>query len=420
MKRLLSVFGIIIAQAILTLAVAYAAIYAQRGGVASTIVTYDGVEYADISAAQRAQSELVEKIAAQIETGSARIRYGPDEFVFGLLEISLQLDTSALKKDIDEGFLKYNASNLLTAYHNPYRAALAPKFSLDGEELRDKLFLINELIEREPIAATIDLVNGEVIKGGSEEGIYYDIDASLPKVRAAFERHPFSRYTLAGPQAAPGEREVRKWMPDVPSDALDYVDGVIAEASTPIMDESDFGLLTNAAHSIDKILLFPYETYGSTRLAAGVFSLRKCLGDVSALEPSGGGGYIQIPDNVASQVATTLFIAALEAGIDYNNIFRTFTLENQEYCDPGFGIVYEANGPDFSFENSLESNIVVFAAVEDGQFFVRIAGHVGGAFGPSARKALSTEVKTADGKQFVSVYRDGKLIYTVEHPKPQE
>ena len=377
MKRLLAVFGLIMAQATLTLAVAFFSLHMQRGGETSTILTYEGSEYANASDAPIAESELSERIAAQIASGSARIRYGQDEFVFGLSEIDLSLDRTALARDIEESFHKYYANSLLSAFLRPYRVELTPAYSLDNDKLLERLQAIQKFIEREPVAAEIALANGDIIKTPSSEGFFYDIDASLPRVRAAFESQPFRRYALAGPDAESDTREIRRWLPDVSSDDLENVNGIIAEASTPILDESDLEMFIHAAERIS-VLLTADSMYGSTHLSGGSFSLRKYLSDLFSYDED--GVFVQIPDKVASQVATTLFIAALDAGIDSDRIFRTPVYEDLPYSERGFGTAYETGGADFQFENSLESNIVVIAAVEGGQFVVRIAGDaVGGA-----------------------------------------
>ena len=430
MKRLLLVFCLIIAQAALTLAVAYASLYAQRGGAPSTILTYDGAEYSGAMDELSIEADLYEKIAAQIETRSARIHFGQDEFVFGLPEINLALDLAALRNDIKANFQKYYASSLLSAFRNPYYVELVPAYHLDSDKLREKLLLIQEFIGREPVDAGIDLVDGEIIKTDSADGLLFDVDASLPKMLAAFESQPFRRYTLAGPDAAPNSREIRRQMPYVRSDAFNGIDGVIAEASTPIIDESDNDLFTDAAYRIDKVLLFADDTHVNTQLPAGLFSLRKYLGNIPASGAEGGDS-IQIPDYVGSQVATTLYIAALEAGIETDKftvvnakteriqgkIYRTPIIADLAYCERGFGTAYENDGADFQFENSLESNIILFASVEDGQFTIRIAGHVGDADGAGAQRELRTETESTGSADVVSVYRDGELIDEVEYPK---
>ena len=417
MKRLLLFFSLIMAQATLTLAVAYIFMGALQSGAASTILTYDGTDYVGATGAERIEAELSDKMAGLVETGSARIRFGQDEFMFGLSEIDLALDMDALKKDIDANSRRYYASSLFSAFRNPYHVEFVPAYRLDSKKLLDKLLLIKELIGYEPVNAGIDLVGGEIVKSASAEGLSYDVDVSLPKVLAALESQPFRRYTLAGPEAASNVREVRIVKPVTSSEALEDIDGIIAEASTPIMDESSLGTFVDAAISINRVLVFADNMYGEFELVAGKFSLRNYLGDVSATNPY-GGGYVQIPDDAASQVASTVFIAALEAGIDFERIFFTPSIDSPAYCEQGFGVMYEANGADFQFENSLESNIVLFAAVEDGRFTVRIAGHTGGAApGPGAQKTLSTETKTTNDMQVVYVYRDGELIYKVEYPE---
>jgi hypothetical protein len=301
---------------------------------------------------------------------------------------------------------------LFSAFTRPFEAELAPKLEFDGLKLKSKLAMIKGIIDAPPQNANIDLADGRIVRTPAAEGVSMSVDGSYARLSEILSERPFAMSSGSGAAggaaaqdaqagaagaaagAAGSQLECEALQPDITDDMLADIDALIAEASTPVLAGIDVGLLRKAAEAIEKVWV---PRHG---MASEPFSLNRYLSDQNLVSEENVDEY--------NQLATTLFIALLRAGVDIGEIDRRAMPEAPLYCEAGFGTTVRGTGMDFLFTNTLASNIVIFTSVQDGQLRVRIAG------GLDPDRPAPREVRSARRGGAAEIYIDGELKATVE------
>jgi hypothetical protein len=401
MKRIFLIICFTILQLALALGLGYMAINSAYAGKVAPGLSYDGEYYSGMEF-DRAGDTLQAYIAHKARSENAKIAFRDIEFVFSYSEIDLASDRDGIISEMRDKSSQFYGYELFSAFIRKYDIPITPKMTLNADKLRSKLAMIADIIDKPPRNANVEVVGKRVVKTSAEEGVRMDVDASFDRLSEGFAYSPFDTYTLSGNAARGGVQgvgagapawDVGSVQPDVTDDMLADIDELLAEASTPILEGCDVGLLDRAADAVEKVWI------PKSGFASEPFSLNRYLADRELVREE----YVE----EYNQLVSTLFIALLKAGIDISAIDRRSLPTETAYCDAGFGTIVYGLGTDFRFTNSLKSNIVIFSSVEGGELCVRIAGSKDPDY-PAPREVYSRQVGSGS-----EIYRDGELLAVV-------
>ncbi|MCL2058922.1 MAG: hypothetical protein FWH01_07665 [Oscillospiraceae bacterium] len=410
MKRLLLFFVFLFAQIALSLFAGFAALGAAvpadsvRGGA-----QYLGVELSGRSMAEA--SALVEQISeSQLNKGMAEFTYRETKFIFRFTEIALRADYSQLAQSLAARGSGAYYNNMFTAFIRQYGADPAPLFTVDVEAFREKLRLMKTYVDSAPVNADISYSPEEgIVHSPSWQGADLDVDGQFEYIMSAFLADPFSPMELDS-NAMIAATALLVAEPRVADSMLADVDAILASIDVPVPQGHDLALLTQAAEAINKVWV------PKKGAASAPFSFMRYL-DEAGLS-SGGGA----PPEYGF-VATALMHALLVCGCDYAAMEAPISPDAADYSGlPGFGIMLSAVAgdgntdgggaadltdlPDFRFTNSLDSNIVIFSGIEDGELTVIVAGSSKLLGGRAAPHEIHSSI--ADGR--AQLFKDGKKI----------
>jgi len=360
MKRSAIILALIVFQIVSALTVGFIAVNIQDGKLVA-----DGVMSSTLSLSGMTVNEAVEAVNEQFQEtltkGQVRIRYGFDEFVFQFAEIEAEIDRVWLAQEIEEKSSQARELNLLSSNWRNYTVFIYPRITFNDEAFKGLLYQIKPIIERKPVNANIDIVGGKLSITPDSNGVFFDVDKFYESIKDRFLSNPFSVLMLSNRV----NREIQVQQARITTDLLINMETVIAEASTPIAPGYNRELMIEAADSINKVFLHALEGEGNTR-RADIFSLDKYLTRQGIQNNT-------VVDEL-NQLASTLYIALLRAGIKREGVSLYHQDRKADYCDLGFEVSVLGSGRDFKFENSLKSDIIIFAAVEDDTLSVKIAG----------------------------------------------
>ena len=375
MKRLATILALIVCQIVGALAVGFTIVDMNIGGAVAEGVYYEYVDMREatvgitgpqkVSLSGMSISEAVGVVVARYEdildNGRARIRYGNDEFVFKFSEIQYAIDKDELTLQIEEKSKQAKSLNLLSTNLRNYTVQVVPSITINDEAFKEMLEQIKPVVEREPSNANIDIIDGKVSITPDINGVLFDVEKSFLDIKERFLNDPFGVLDLSNRSG----REIELLAARIPESILVDMESVIAVASTPIMPWCDRELLQKAAESINKVFLHGVEGEGAASMT-DLFSLDKYLANRWLRQSYAVEEY--------NQLATTLYIAILRAGITRERIYLYRQDSKADYSDLGFDVSVLGRNRDFKFDNTLNSDIIIFASVEDDLLTVRVAG----------------------------------------------
>ena len=414
MRRMILLFVLAFAQAVMALTVGYAVLNAYERNRPMQAVFSDGDRYESVSPSDPVSDLRLEEEEEASKDGMIRIGYRDREFIFPSEEIGLIQDEERMHEENRKGAGLHYLSCLFSAFLREYRSDITPRAQFDSDKFYEKLSLIQGMIDTQPKNANIDVVDWEIVKQSHQDGFLFELDANFEDLRQRLADDPFEKLMLETVEKS----AVRQIPAKITDRMIRDIEVFIAVAKTKIPEDSDRELLKKVAFGVNKVLLNAAET--KPEIAADAFTLNKWLKEQ--------GLDLEVPKSEYDQMATTLYIAALRAGIEIDKISREAVTEPVSYCDPGFGTTVFENGTDFVFVNTLPDDIIVFAAVEDDYLVVRIGGKRSSEDeSDAADLEAAADTGTADEGSInrhavysevvdhvAYVYRDGALLTMVE------
>jgi vancomycin resistance protein YoaR len=239
-------------------------------------------------------------------------------------------------------------------------ASIKVAVEVDDTVLHEALKKLSKKINREPEDASVKMTGGHVEVIPEKVGRRLDIDASASTVAAA----------LNDLTAHDAKLSLRTAQPDVKAADL-------RDLSTPL---SSFTTSFNAgkANRAHNIRLGVGIVNATVVLPGEDFSLNETLGPRAtsrgfAEAPTFvGGETVDTPGGGVCQIATTVYNAALLAGLDVtqrNHHFRPIP-----YCPAGRDAAISYGGSDLKFRNNLTHAILLLAGVDGEDLHVSIVG----------------------------------------------
>ena len=415
MRRLFLLILFPVAQITFSIIIGYFALSlaAPSGSVRSGVV-YAGADFSGMDI-QEAASAIQQINETKIEKGLAGFSYNDIEFVFHFNEINFTADYSGIEKSLTDKDSPTYIKSLLTAFTRNYGPGPRPVYSADADAFREKLMRMKEYIDIAPVNADINYSRESgIIKIPSAKGVSLDVDGQFDYIYQAFLSNPFDLFEINSDSMLSALALVYD-EPPITDTLIADIDAVLADISTPVPAGLNTELLADVAESINKVWA-PRKN-----MAYAPVSFLRYISEA--------GLPVDKPVREYDFVASALLHALLVGGNDYSmmefvgsrevenddlyeakDIDENYLadIENYKYGGiPGFDVVLLSSGglmfiqkdiDDFTFTNSLDSDIVIFAYVEEGMLNIIVAGSsklVG-------RRAAPYEIS--------SEYIDGRLI----------
>lgn len=231
---------------------------------------------------------------------------------------------------------------------------------VDEERLRAAIAELARVVNRPPADARVHVVNGEVQIVPEKVGRMVDVEASAKAVAAA----------ATNPTQSQVELVVHTAQPAIKADDLRGFDTVLAEYSTPFdaAKEKRTHNLRLGIAKVNETVLLPGQS----------FSLNEALGPRLASRgwqeaPTFvNGEVVNTPGGGVCQIATTLYNAALLAGLKITE--RHAHSMPVAYVPRGRDATVAWGGPDLRFVNNLSHPILILGWTAGNRLYVRIIG----------------------------------------------
>ena len=357
-KKRLSVFLIIFIQSLLALSVGLLMFFfmAQKTIAPNVFV-------ADVNIGKLDKAEAVKKIeesfGEQIRSGSFDIKYAENKsFSIKYSDIDAKLDSSAtIDKAYGKNFEIFK--NLFYAYFTSKRNNVLPAITYNEGKLKEKLNELAVLVNRKPEDANIKLVDDKVVKKAEVYGLTLNIENADKKIQAAIatnwdnsiEFKPENNY------------EIETVTPEFTLSRFEGAEEVVSQYTTKITTPEYEDSIKTAVHAINRVMVPPADL--KEGLEAATFSFNKYLNLENAILEHDNEGY--------NQVASTLNAAVLNL-LDLKDITRTPHKFTVDYIEPGLDAIVLGNTYDYSFKNTFDSVLIVFAQVKEDKIIVSLVG----------------------------------------------
>jgi vancomycin resistance protein YoaR len=232
---------------------------------------------------------------------------------------------------------------------------------VDRGQLEAALRAIARQINREPVNARVKVVDGQVRIIPEQPGRLLDLAASEQRLAAALTDPHCQRVVLV----------VRTAQPTIRADDLRHFDTILSEYSTPFNPNQ-----RSRSHNLRLGISLVHET---VLLPGQEFSLNAALGprvrergyrDAPTIVD---GKMIDTPGGGVCQIATTLYNAALLAGLEV--VERHHHSRPIAYCPAGRDAAVVYGGQDLRFRNNGKYPLLLLGWVRSGRLYVRIVGN---------------------------------------------
>ena len=247
---------------------------------------------------------------------------------------------------------------LLQFYFGNSGAELTPIIKFDESKLRMALVEISDDIRVEPVEAQIYYSTGTVEKIPDTAGVSLNVTNAVETIRQKLSENPFATISLDSTNGFVLQPENAA----VTMKDYDDIQQVLAECTTTVIDDELFEDVRFAAEAINGTILPAAVEGGITPEFSFVERLKKMQADFG----SESDGY--------DQVASTLYVALLSAGIPKDSITRIPHEFAADYIDPGLDAWISGDAGDLKFTSPFSHKTAIFTEIKDGRITVALAG----------------------------------------------
>ncbi len=310
--------------------------------------------------------------------------------------------------------------NLLQIYFGDSGREITPVIKFNESKLRMALVELSDAINIEPVGAQISYSTGTVEKIPDTAGVSLNVTNAVDIIKQKFSADPFEEILLDSSNSY----VLQPVNADVTMKDYDEIQQVLAECTTTVIHEELSEDVRFAAEAINGIIL-PATLEGSDPQE---FSFVKYLEKMQADFENDSEGY--------DQVASTLYVALLSAGLPRESIIRMPHELAVDYVEPGLDAWISGDAGDLKFTSPFSHKIGIFTEIRDGRITVAIAGSMNDKnedykittevvqrFKPSVVYVENKNLNPGEkiilnpGKEgvMVNVYRNNELISTDEY-----
>lgn len=286
---------------------------------------------------------------------------GNGEYKIPYKDIDMEIDDAATVNSMEGWNTANYVPGLLKAYLGREKLKISPVLNFSEGKLRQKLIGLSKNINKAPVDASIYIENGQVAKRAETAGYILNVDNAVSSIRKCLNNNFGSRVQFNKKD----NFEIQSVNPKIMLKEFNDIEQVISQYTTDINDEEMRASIKIGADAINGIILDGKSMNG---MESGSFSFIECLKNADSDFANDNEGY--------DQVASTLYGALLEVGIDRNAITRLPHELAPEYIEAGLDAWISGNGSDLKFINTLEHKIILFAGIEGNKLTVRLAGNI--------------------------------------------
>lgn len=418
LRKLLFIFSIIIIQSVLAVTAGIAAIsYVSRDSLPP--YTYVGNLNIGNMKKDDAARKIVEYFNTLITNGSLSISVdGKGEYLIPFKDFDVRIDGMKTLDTLGGWKSAEYIQGMFKSYFGRARLDIKPVFTYNDGILRQKLIDLSKKTDVPPINAFIAIENGQLVKRAETAGYILNIENASVSIR----RHMNQDFQAPVMFNRKDDFEIQTVNPEIMLKEFTDIDQVIAEYSTVIEDNELAEFIKSAAGAINGVVLAGKGKAGDS------FSFIEKLKKADKSFENDNDGY--------DQVASTLYAAILEGGIDKNLITRLKHELAPDYIDAGLDAWISENGGDLKFLNTLDHKLAIFSSIEGDKLFVRLAGNLKDRgqeleikveivqrYEPSVVYIENHDLKQGEKVQLspgkdgllVKVYRNNELISTDEY-----
>ncbi len=323
-------------------------------GVSAGMSEIGGMKYSEAAAAIEADySETLQSNSLKLAVEDG----GTYEIPFSQIDFAVdgEATVSALKK-ID-GIS--DIPRLFQINFGKTEIELTPVTRYNEAKLRMALLELSDQIFVNATDAQIRYVDGAIEKKAETEGVSLNVSNAADIIGKRLTENPL-------PDIITLDRHNNSALEVVPASITmkDFADirQVIAEHTINTTAQELTQPVQFAADAINGTILPPIAQGG------GTFSFVNCLENKSASFENDNEGY--------DQVASTLYVALLSAGLDKDAIIRLPHKLATDYIEPGLDAWISVDAGDLKFSNSFNHKIAIFAVKKNNMITVAIAGNV--------------------------------------------
>lgn len=309
---------------------------------------------------------------------------------------------------------------LLQLYFSNSGTELSPVIKFNESKLRMALVEISNDVRIEPVEAKIYYSTGTVEKIPDTAGVTLNVTNAVEIIKQRLSEDPFAAVTLDGANGY----VLQPVNAAVTMKDYDDFQQVLAECTTTVIDDELLEDVRFAAEAINGVIL-PAAAEGGI---PSEFSFVECLRNAKANFENESDGY--------NQVASTLYMALLSAGIPKDSIIRIPQEFAADYISAGLDAWISGDAGDLKFTNPFSHKTAIFTEFREGRITVALAGNMKDKkedykitteviqrFKPSVVYVENSNLTPGEriilnpGKEgvMVNVYRNGELISTDEY-----
>lgn len=248
--------------------------------------------------------------------------------------------------------------NLLQIHFGNAGKEITPVIKFNESKLRMALIELSDEINIEPVDAKIYYSTGVVEKIPDTAGVSLNVTNAVDVIKQKFSADPFEEILLDSSNSY----VLQPVNAAVTMKDYDEIQQVLAECTTTIIDEELSEDVRFAAEAINGAIL-PVTLEGSDPQE---FSFVKYLEKMQASFENDSEGY--------DQVASTLYVVLLSAGIPRESIIRMPHELAVDYVEPGLDAWISGNASDLKFASTFSHKIGIFTEIRDGRITVALAG----------------------------------------------
>lgn len=358
MRKALLVFIIILIQSALAVSAGVAAIY-----LSADKTIPPGVYAGDLSIGGLSKSDAEKKMNDYYKDAYADkklelVLNGSDRYEIPWSDFEAAPDTKATVEFMHSWRAASYLPNLLKAYFGKDKFIVVPVIKFNEGKLREKLIELSREIDKEPVDASVFMKNGILDRKSETPGISLNVANSAEVIRKQISQDPDAAVSIGSSK----NYEMQAVAAKVGLKDLNDIQTVLAEYSTDIMDPELQESIELSAKAINGVILSAAGSDDASVTFSFVDRLKKQDPDFE----NDNEGY--------DQVASTLYAAILNTGLEKDYITRLPHELAVEYIDPGLDAWISGNEGDLKFKNNFSHKLAIFADISGGKLTISIAG----------------------------------------------
>lgn len=417
-RRTPLIFLLIMVQSALAITAGVVVLFSSSVNDVPPNVTCGGVDIGGMSYSEAAKT-IEAEYSEKFQSNTLKLKVENDityELPFSQIEAAVDGNASVASLRTINGIR--DIPNLFLVHFGNEGKEIMPIIKFNESKLRMALVELSDEINIEPEDAKIYYSAGTVEKIADRAGVLLNVTNAVDVIKHKLSENPFEDVLLNSTNVLQPVNAA------VTMKDFDEIQQVLAECTTNVIYEELSEDVRFAAEAINGVMLPATVEVNSPQ----EFSFVEHLEKMQASFENDSEGY--------DQVASTLYVALLSAGIPRESITRMPHELAVDYVEPGLDAWISGNAGDLKFTSPFSHKVAIFTEIKDSMITVAVAGsmkdkkedykittEVVQQFKPAIVYVENRDLKPGEriilnpGKDgvMVNVYRNDELISTDEY-----